>query len=528
VTTSRWRPEPTGPALGLAVASLTALALALRIPVASQDLFADELATYWIVSTFGPRSLVEIVGTTAEITPPLSFLASWLTSKIALTPEMVRLPALVAGTATIPLVYAVGARTVGKGAALLAAAITALGPFMIFYSAEARGYGLMMALVLVSTLALLLAVDRGQRRWWVLYGAAVLAVALTHYTAIFVLVAQFTWVVWAHPGAARPLLVATGTAAVLYLPWVPSLLGDIDSPTTQLLAALLPFNVETLRTALAHWSIGFPYANVGDLTALPGTPALLLIGAALAVGATGLLSTRGRIGAWFAPNGSRIVLVAALALAAPLGAALVSLVANDIFGTRNLAASWPYAALAVAALITVGDPRLRVGASVLIVAGFALGASKMLTDDFKRPPFSEAAAYVRGLPGDVVVVDAASLTPGPLANFDVAGADPHAPVIRLNVPEVRGRPFDFRHRLTELDEIVERATAGESAVVLVSAVQQRGAYLGSAPELALPDRDEELIDALPARYEQTELEVFPGLIDLELRLFERRSAVDGG
>ncbi len=51
-------------------------------------------------------------------------------------------------------------RTVGRRAALVAAALTALSPFLIFYSAEARGYELMIALVLVSTLALLRAVEQ--------------------------------------------------------------------------------------------------------------------------------------------------------------------------------------------------------------------------------------------------------------------------------------------------------------------------------------------------------------------------------
>ena len=75
---------------------------------------------------------------TAEITPPLSFLLTWLTTRLGESPELVRLPALVAGIAAIPLVYLLGVLTVGRRAALLGATLTALSPFMIFYSAEAR------------------------------------------------------------------------------------------------------------------------------------------------------------------------------------------------------------------------------------------------------------------------------------------------------------------------------------------------------------------------------------------------------
>ena len=56
----------------------------------------------------------------AEITPPLSFLLVWLRTRLGHSPELLRLPSLIAGTATIPIVYLVGVRTVGRMAALVA------------------------------------------------------------------------------------------------------------------------------------------------------------------------------------------------------------------------------------------------------------------------------------------------------------------------------------------------------------------------------------------------------------------------
>ena len=88
----------------------------VRLVVAGQDLFADELATYWVISTRGLTDVVQTVSTQAEITPPLSFSLSWLTTRLGLAEELVRLPALVGGIASIPLVYAVGVRTVGRRA----------------------------------------------------------------------------------------------------------------------------------------------------------------------------------------------------------------------------------------------------------------------------------------------------------------------------------------------------------------------------------------------------------------------------
>ncbi len=73
---------------------------------------------------------------------------------------------------------------------------------MVYYSAEARAYGLMMAFVLGSTLSLLLALDTGRRRWWVLYALCSCAAFYSHYTCVFVLAVQLAWVLWARPAGA--------------------------------------------------------------------------------------------------------------------------------------------------------------------------------------------------------------------------------------------------------------------------------------------------------------------------------------
>ena len=131
----------------LALAAIVVLGAIVRGIVVGQDLYADELATYWIVTTRSFLGVIRTVSTTAEISPPLSFLLSWITTRPGSNPELVRLPSLLIGIATIPLVHAVALRTVGRRAGLVAAALTALSPFMIFYSAEARGYGVLMGIV---------------------------------------------------------------------------------------------------------------------------------------------------------------------------------------------------------------------------------------------------------------------------------------------------------------------------------------------------------------------------------------------
>ena len=283
---------------------------------------------------------------------------------------MSRLPSLLAGTATIPLVFLVGDRTVGRRAALVAAALVALSPFMTYYSAEARGYQVMILCTLVSTLALLLVAEGRSRAWWVVYAFAAAGAMYTHYTAAFWLLAGFGWLLWARPDLRRDALLANVGAAVLFLPWVSGVLADFDSPTTKILSELEPFTLDFVSTALAHWAMGFPYSVIG-LDKLPGTFGLVLIIVALVAAAAGLW-LRFRDGR--PRTDRRLVLVAALALAAPVGEALFSAVSTDLLGTRNLAVSWPGLALLVAAFVTAAPRRLWIGPTALLLAAFAISA----------------------------------------------------------------------------------------------------------------------------------------------------------
>ncbi len=378
-------------ALPAAIVALTAVGAVVRLAVLHDSLFADELSTYWIISGRGLGGVISTVHTDAEITPPLFFVLSWLTTRLDLSAEMLRAPSFIAGVATIPLVYVVGSRAVGRSAALLAAALTTLSPFMIYYSAEARGYALMVALSILSTLAMLVVLEDRRARWWVLYGASSCAAVYSHYTAVFVLGAQLLWLLWAYPDARPAALLANLGAVLGFLPWVSGLVADLNSPTTKILGALEPFTAHTVARSVEHWSIAYPYGFVG-LRAVPGRIGLALIGAGVAV-AIVAIAARGR---WrissLAGTDRRIALIVALAFAAPVGEAVVSLVGNDVFGTRNLAVSWPGMALLVSTVVMAGRHPLRIAAATLLVAGFGVGAARMIEQNTSartmRPPAS--------------------------------------------------------------------------------------------------------------------------------------------
>src|SRR4029079_13021536 len=140
--------------------------------------------------------VLSAVRSTDEITPPLFFVFAWASSKLGSNPEWLRLPSLLAGTASIPLLYLVGKRLLGRADAVGAAALVALSPFMIYYSTEARAYSLMIFFLIVSTLALLRALAGRGTGWWIVYALASAAAMYSHYTASFPLLAQALWALW--------------------------------------------------------------------------------------------------------------------------------------------------------------------------------------------------------------------------------------------------------------------------------------------------------------------------------------------
>ena len=184
---------------------------------------------------------------------------------------MLRLPSLIAGTATIPLTYLLGARTVGKRAGRLQRPSSPSAPSSSIYSTEARGYAVMIALMVASTLCLLRAVEGGRgavvdRLRRLLLRGDVHALhrrlrprrpgavgALVHI-----------------PPARRAVLLANLGAALAYLPW--ALGGDrgheLPDDGYRLEAAPLHYRRDWLSRA--HWSVGYPWG-----LSLPSCPATL-------------------------------------------------------------------------------------------------------------------------------------------------------------------------------------------------------------------------------------------------------------
>jgi hypothetical protein len=526
-------PARTAPPALIAVAGLAMLGFVLRVAQFDQSLLGDELSTYWIVHDHSLGEVLDSVRSDDEITPPLYFVLGWVSLELGPGPEWVRLPSLLAGTAAIPLVYILGLRTLGRAAGLVGAAVMTLSPFMIYYSVEARSYALMIALVTASTVALLAAIDSRRPRWWVAYALCSCGALLSHYTSAFPLAAQFAWTLWAHREAIRGLLLANLGVLAGFAPWIPGFIDDNNSPTTEILSLLQPFTLDAVRFALEAWAVGYPYVR---LETVPGHIGGALIAAGLLAAATaGAIRiwrswqrSRPGVGVAMRRIPARLVLVASLALATPLGEAIYSALGTNLLGARNLNASTPGLALAVGAVLSSAGPLLGAGCAALVLSGFALGAAKTFDSDVARIDYAAAAALIehRSEPGDIVV-DAAPLTPVPLTGLDVYLPQSH-PEFRLGLP-VSEHPFMVGDPVPPPDRLIAQAyEAGKGRSIFLVRHLPTSELAGptrrvTALQLERQSLGARMLRRVPPGFEVTYRRTLPGLAPLAVAEIEDRT-----
>lgn len=366
------------PAL-IGVVALTVLAAAIRFyRLGHQGFWYDEaisahLTSYPLGKMFGliPQS---------ESTPPLYYCIAWVWVRVFGHGEAgLRSLSAVGGVATVPFVYAAGAKLLSVRGGLIAAALAACNPLLIWYSQEARAYSLLVLLCAISLLAfsyLLERPSRGPAAAWAVASGLALA---TEYYALLLVVPEALWLLYRHR---RNRSVQAGIAFV-------GLCG----------LALIPLVVRENQNGLSHWIARYSLARrlrqvVPQFTIGFGSPAyhvLEPIALALAVFGVVLLLTR-RAG--LERRGA--LLAGGIALGGlVLNLLLVAGGIDDLL-TRNLLALWIPAAIAVAGGFSIGRPRLLgIGAvTALCAIGLAAAVGVARTQDLQRPDWRKVAALL--------------------------------------------------------------------------------------------------------------------------------------
>ena len=165
---------------------------------------------------------------------PLDYLLTWLALAVAHDDFVTRLPAALLGTLTIALVYLLATEVFDELEGVLAALLLAVAPLHLRYSQEARFYALFACVAVASTVTLVIALRRSDRRGWVVYTLLLIAGLYSHYYMPLVVAAQGAGVLAARllPGrfplprrasparALRGYLVSCAVAALAFLPWL--------------------------------------------------------------------------------------------------------------------------------------------------------------------------------------------------------------------------------------------------------------------------------------------------------------------
>ncbi|MGC1853278.1 MAG: glycosyltransferase family 39 protein, partial [Solirubrobacterales bacterium] len=144
------------------VAGLTVAAAALRFAtLGAQAYHHDEIVTASRVLRADFWHAMEAVGF-SESAPPLYYALAWFWTQIAGTGEVgLRSFSALAGVATVPVAYLLGAELRSRRTGIVAAALVAVNPMLLWYSQEARSYALLALLTALAALYFVRALRTG-------------------------------------------------------------------------------------------------------------------------------------------------------------------------------------------------------------------------------------------------------------------------------------------------------------------------------------------------------------------------------
>jgi uncharacterized membrane protein len=368
------------------VGALIVVAAALRFATLThQSLWFDEAQAVHEMRL--PLGAMLSTWSANEPNPPLYFVVAWLwTHVFGAGAGGLRSLSAVIGTATVPLVYLAGRDLVSRRAGLFAAALVTLSPFMIWYSQEAREYGLLAALSAASLLFFARVWHRPESRrdliWWAVFSGLAL---LTQYFAIFLIGAEALLLI--HRRRDVGIVAALAALAVVGGTLIPHLVAHQSHPAGWIDEFRLSVRVRQVPVAFgfspqyqSHTAL-----NYGLLAAA------VLVGAMIVLLLVGAEAQELR-GAGLAAGLAAFVLLVPLVLA---------LAGHDYYEPRALIPAVIPLSIVVGAACAARGTRLAGAAlAVLLGALFVYAAVKITSDHrYQRANWSGVAAALGPAPG---------------------------------------------------------------------------------------------------------------------------------
>jgi mannosyltransferase len=367
------------------VAGLTVLGAVLRFATLEvQAYHHDEIVTASRLLRTTFWHAMDAVGF-SESAPPLYYALAWLWTQVTGTGEVgLRSLSALAGVLTIPVAYFVGRELRGSRTGVLAAALVAVNPMLLWYSQEARAYALLGLFCALSLLFCVRALQGGPRRdftWWGVFSALALA---THYFAVFPLIAEVLLLVRRRGRASLSGLWILGLAAALLAPLA---YHQMSYGHAEWIGKF------SLGHRLGETAITFVVGETGDIIGRAEEWQPALIPLALVAAAFALLLARGSRSerrAAFVPFA-----VAAAAVGIPLGLAILSAGKDFVLARNLLPALVPLLVALAVALSAERTHRLGTAIAVVLVAyslGFSIYAGS--SPELQRPDWRAVADHL--------------------------------------------------------------------------------------------------------------------------------------
>jgi mannosyltransferase len=432
------------------VATLTAIGAAVRFTGLGQSFWIDEVITVRLVS--GPlvdmlRSLPD-----AESTPPLYYVLAWIWARVAGADEVgLRSLSALFGTLTIPVCYAAARTLLSHRVGVIVAALAAVSPLLVWYSQEARAYGLFALLGALSFLFFAQALAEASPRRLALWAGASSLMLLTHYFGIFLVTAEGSILLYRH--RSRAVWAATGAIVGVGLALLPlAAYQAIYSSSRWIRFVDLHARIEEAVQQLLVPGAPSMWAGAGvaetDSRSLWPLGIVVLVCAVATIALLGSRNERRRalvaLGVGLATVGLPVLM--------SLAAGLVAGGRGDVFLFRNVIVAWlPLAVVVGAALGAQRAGRTGVlVATALTILSFAVVVQNATTPDRQRDDWRLVSRALGTPTGQIVL-----LSP----SWQIAALQYHVPDLReLADREVATRQIDLlvRRNVPSYSPAVER------------------------------------------------------------------------
>ncbi len=423
------------------LAAIVLLAAILRLStLGAQSFWYDEAFTPVHVLRAGLGATLHNVVHT-ENTPPLWYVLEWALARVLGSGVVaLRLLSALAGIATVAVAWTIGRELAGRRVAILTAMLVAVNPLFVWYSQEARAYGLFVLCAALALLCFLRALRAPSARRLVAFALTASLALLTHYFAVFLLIPMVVWLVCGTVAAAsdgeRSSRERTANPKnlmrVLCAVTLPVLVG----------AALVPLALAQGGHGtqwIGEWALGSRLEAIPQyyLTGYTGSAlghgielfVLIVILAGFVWGLWCTLTPREERGALIA------LLVTACGVLIPIALAFLG---ADYLAPRNLVAAMvPLSALLAIVIAAQRSGRLGIAFAALLALSFlVLTVDVALSPRLQRGDWSGVAKLLReAQPAHVITT--VELGSAPLEYY---------------LPSLQGLPSDRSVRVTEIDE----------------------------------------------------------------------------